>query len=397
MNVLLVSNLYPPYILGGAELIASYLAEGLAAQGHRVTVVSTKGPDTPDLLEDDHGNPRVIRFFPPNRYWLFERRPRSIIDKARWHLQDCWNRASGREFKRILAEIRPDIVHTHNIDGFSPIIWRMARRFGCATIHTAHDHHSLCPRSNLMNGKGEVCLSPHPLCRIWRFHYGRRVGDLDVFSSPSRLVLERHRDAGVRAGRMEVLANGLPLPSPMPRRPSTGELRLLMVGALVEGKGIRVALEAMRHLPTDARVSLDIAGQGPLEAEVRQAAQADPRIRYHGFVSGEQKEALFQADLLLFPALWYETMPNTIMEASARGLGVLASDQGAGQEFVDARNGLRFPVGDAKALADCIGIFLADPARLDHFRTVAPSTTTDFTIEAMVNRYGRLYAELVAR
>lgn len=41
MNVLLVSNLYPPYVLGGAELIASYLANGLAEQGNQVTVVTT--------------------------------------------------------------------------------------------------------------------------------------------------------------------------------------------------------------------------------------------------------------------------------------------------------------------------------------------------------------------
>lgn len=247
-----------------------------------------------------------------------------------------------------------------------------------------------------MNGKGEVCVSPHPLCHVWRFHYGLRARDLDVFTSPSRLVLERHREAGVQGTRMEVLANGLPLPSLAPRRPFNGELRLLMVGALVEGKGVRVALEAMRRLPVTAQVSLDIAGRGPLEGEVRAAAVADPRIHYHGFVSGEQKEALFQADLLLFPALWYETMPNTIMEASARGLGVLASDHGAGREFVDARNGLRFPVGDPQALADCIKIFLADPARVEQFRTTAPLTTANFTLESMVNRYARLYSELVA-
>lgn len=400
MRVLLVSNLYPPYVIGGAELIASYLAEGLAQRSHQVTVVTSKGPDTPDLPGEDAANPRIIRFFPPNRYWLFDRRPRSTLDKARWHLQDLWNRASGRRFADILDAVRPDVLHSHNIDGFSPIVWRIAKRRGIPTIHTAHDYHFLCPRSNLLDRHGQICTTPHPLCRGWRKYYGVRLTDVDIFASPSHFLLDQYRAAGLCPRRGVVAANGVPLPTqraPSAPTDSPGALRLLFIGGLTESKGITVALEAMRQIPADLPVRLDIAGTGPLDHAVEQAAAGDSRIRWHGFVSGAAKEALFDADLLLFPSLWYENMPTTILEASSRGLGVLGSDLGATREFVTEDNGVRFPAGDAHALAKLIQDFQADRSKLTHFRQHAPASTRTFTIPAMVDRYTRLYDELLAK
>ena len=45
MHILVVNNIYPPIMAGGAELIVAWLSEELVARGHRVTVVSTCGPD----------------------------------------------------------------------------------------------------------------------------------------------------------------------------------------------------------------------------------------------------------------------------------------------------------------------------------------------------------------
>ncbi len=45
MHIVVANNIYPPIMAGGAELIVAWLSEGLAARGHRVTVVSTCGPE----------------------------------------------------------------------------------------------------------------------------------------------------------------------------------------------------------------------------------------------------------------------------------------------------------------------------------------------------------------
>ncbi len=88
-------------------------------------------------------------------------------------------------------------------------------------------------------------------------------------------------------------------PQPEPRPEAGGPFRMVAVGKLDETNGFDLMLEAMRHLPGEGW-SLDIAGAGPLAARIEAAAQADPRIRMHGFLDLEGVLALYRrADLLL--------------------------------------------------------------------------------------------------
>ena len=64
MHVVVANNIYPPIMAGGAELIVAWLAEGLAARGHRVTVVSTCGPEMEPYPVETVNGVTVIRFFP---------------------------------------------------------------------------------------------------------------------------------------------------------------------------------------------------------------------------------------------------------------------------------------------------------------------------------------------
>src|SRR6202012_4271485 len=105
MHVLLVNHIYPPCVAGGAELIVAWLAEGLAERGHRVTVVSTCGPEMEPYPVEEVNGVTVIRFFPDNLYWNFTRGPQqSRMRKARWHLRDAWNRAAGRRLRGVLEQ-----------------------------------------------------------------------------------------------------------------------------------------------------------------------------------------------------------------------------------------------------------------------------------------------------
>jgi glycosyltransferase involved in cell wall biosynthesis len=132
MNILVVNNIYPPIMAGGAELMVAWLSEGLVARGHRVTVVSTCGPDMVPYPVETQNGVTVIRFFPPNLYWNFDRQGQKPYRRMLWHLRDAWNTAAGKAFQSILHDATPDVVHTHLIDGFSAAIWRSARRAGVA-------------------------------------------------------------------------------------------------------------------------------------------------------------------------------------------------------------------------------------------------------------------------
>jgi len=402
MHVLVVNNLYPPIMAGGAERIVAYLCEGLAARGHRVTVVSTCGPEMEPYPVEARNGVEVIRFFPPNVYWSFERPTEPGAKKWMWHARDAWNLAAAKRFRAILAEARPDVLHTHLIDGFSAAIWARAHRAGVPVLHTAHDYHLLCPRAFMLTADWNLCTEPRLACRLYRDWHLRTTRHVDLFTSPSRFLLDMHQGMGLRARAAAVVHNGIPLPEDgeeiRRNRPPEASRRFLMLTRLTVEKGIETVLNAALQLPRHLPIEIAIAGKGPLEEMVRDAAARDPQIRYLGFLDGKAKaEALTRAGYLLLPSLWYENAPVTIVEAAAYGLGVIGSDIGGIPEFVDSgRTGFLFPPGNSRALATLIERLARSPGALPELATRSRALAERFTVERMIDAYEAHYAALIS-
>jgi glycosyltransferase involved in cell wall biosynthesis len=398
MHVVVANNIYPPIVAGGAELIVSYLCEGLARRGHRVTVVSTCGPEMEPYPTETRNGVEIIRFFPSNLYWSFDRSREPGFKKLLWHARDAWNRQAGLRLQAIFATARPDLLHTHVIDGMSASIWARAKRAGMRVIHTAHDYHLLCPRAFLLTSEWHVCSRPRLACRIYRNWHVLTTRYVDLFISPSRFLLEMHEKAGLRVAHRGVVHNGIPQPDDVERvrrlRPPDSHLRFLMLSRLTVEKGVRVVLDAVARLPRDLGVEIVIAGGGPLENEVRLAAARDRRISYLGYVDGEAKlQVLSRAGYLLLPSLWYENAPVVIIEAAAYGLGLIGSDIGGIPEFVEpGQTGLLFPPGDAAALTAIMTRLALDPDALPALASRSPALARRFVVDRMVDAYEAHYA-----
>lgn len=399
MHVLLVNNLYAPFVAGGAELVVEYLAEGLAARGHRATVVSTCGPDMEPYPAETKNGVDVLRFFPRNMYWSFKREGQGRVSRALWHLRDAWNRDAARRFQAILADAKPDIVHTHVIDGFSGSIWRRARRLGIPIVHTAHDYHLICPRAFLLTRNWQICTRPTLPCRTYRTWHLRTAADVDLFVSPSQFLLDKHREAGMEVSKVAVVRNGIPWPSGAPDRVAAAGVptRFLLLCRLTEEKGVRVVLDAFRRLPHDLPCELTIAGRGPLESVARNAAAADRRIQFAGFVQGDEKHALLsKADYLLIPSLWYENAPVAVVEAAAYEIGVIGSRIGGIPELVqEGATGFLFEPGDAVGLAAIMRDLATGNIRLNGLKQAAEGVAERHAVAAMVENYLAHYRTLL--
>ncbi len=399
MHVMICYSIYPPIQAGGAELIVSYLAEGLAQRGHRVTVISTCGPEMQPYPTEQRNGVEVIRFFPKNRYWLFDRAGRGGLDKLRWHLRDAWNRDAGRRLREIMGTAKPDVVHSHGIEGFSPALWQAARSKRIPIVHTAHDYYVICPRGMLLTRKLAICTHPTLACRMRAHWYLRCIAAIDAFCSPSQFLLDKHAAAGLPTRRQVVVPNGIPA---LPLRPKAinGDrdvpVRLLFAGRLTAEKGVRVLLAAMQRVARDLPVALTIAGKGFLEAEVSAAAAQDPRITYAGYVSGEDKVRAFAAaDFLLLPSLWYENAPVVVLEAAAFSLPVVGSRLGAIPEFVhEGVNGLLFEPGSPESLAEVITRLASDRGLLERLAVGGVPLIAKNSVAAMVERYESVYADV---
>lgn len=123
----------------------------------------------------------------------------------------------------------------------------------------------------------------------------------------------------------------------------------LFIGRFVSEKGIKVLLGAFSKVP----FKLLIYGYGPLEQEVNNSARLHPNIINLGSLPHDKlSEELRNCTALVFPSIWYEGMPLTLLHAFSTGTPVIASNIGAMSTMIeDQRNGLHFKTGDAADLA----------------------------------------------
>ncbi len=399
MKVCLVSNLYPPDVLGGAEIVVDRLARGLQATGHEVTVVATApraraGWQTVDGI-------RTYRLDPANLYWTGEAPRRAQILKPLWHLVDLWNPVMYRRLRAFLAAEKPDVVHTHNLGGLSAAVWSATSATGLPLVHTPHDHSLTCLRAVRMTRRGRLCEQQCVACALRSGWLERLSRAVDAVAAPARFVLERHLELGFfsRAHTAVVPWGAPPVATAAePSRRDDGPVKCLFIGSLQPHKGIGVALEAFRQAP-EARASLDIAGAGTMADACLAAARRDPRIRFHGFVTGQEKDRLLgSSDVLLFPSLCWEVVGLVMLEAFAHGVPVVASRTGGIPEFIEeGRTGLLVEPGDAAALATHIQRLAGHRASIEAMRDACRARARDLTWERTVGELVEVYKTALGR
>jgi glycosyltransferase involved in cell wall biosynthesis len=162
----------------------------------------------------------------------------------------------------------------------------------------------------------------------------------------------------------------------------------VVVGRLVESKGIRPLLEAWSRLPSDLRRgwTLLFVGSGPLEATVRRAAARAPagEIASVGAVAPQDVVEFYAgADVLVFPTLW-EPWGLVVNEAQACGLPVICSKlAGCADDLVrPGENGWLVDPTDPAAMARTLAEALEEPD-LESLGTAGRSSVRNFGAERM--------------
>ncbi len=288
-------------------------------------------------------------------------------------LRTIWSSSTYSELRGLVRRWQPDVCHFHNtFPVMSPSAFYAARSEAAAIVVTLHNYRLLCPAATLMRD-GRPCEACVGALLPWRsVQHGCYRGSRGA-SATTAAMLSVHRIAGTWSrtvdtwialtefARGRFIAGGLPAdrlvvkPNFIERDPGFSAERqdfALFVGRLSPEKGIDALLSAWRALRLPVR--LRIAGDGPLRTQVLEAAAADPRIEYLGARSGAEVAGLMQkARLLVFPSIWYEGLPLTVIEAFAAGLPVVASRIGSLADLVSPGvTGLHFEPGNVSDLVD---------------------------------------------
>ncbi len=133
-------------------------------------------------------------------------------------------------------------------------------------------------------------------------------------------------------------------------------LQVLLMSRMVKGKGVELVLEAVPYIRLPVRIH--IAGDGDLLTKIKEKTKQlniENKVSFHGWVSGKEKQALFdEADIFCHPTQ-FDAMPMNILEAMANGLPVVALNWGAIPDLVpDQKAGILVEKADAKKVAYAI-------------------------------------------
>lgn len=367
VRVLLV---IPTLDQSGAEKQLTLLATGLPRDEFEVQVVAlTRG----GVYEADLADAGI---------------PLAILGK-RWKFDPF----ALRKLARIVRECRPEIVHT----------WLFA----------ANSYGRM-----VAGGRGGPPVIVSERCvDTWKSGWQLKV-DRWLIPRTARLVGNSqsvaafYREQQFPADRIRVVPNGIELPSVAEySRAERDRLRaelcgipaeakvLGFVGRLARQKRIGDLLWMMLLLESLRQdVHLVIAGGGPERESLEQKAR-DLHLESQVHFLGHRQDVsslLPLFDLFCLPSD-FEGMSNSVMEAMAGGLPVLASDIAPNRELVvDGRTGHLIPVGDHAQFARATLPLLENPDLARQMGTAGRERMkTEFGVSKMVEGYAAIYREVV--
>jgi sugar transferase (PEP-CTERM/EpsH1 system associated) len=173
------------------------------------------------------------------------------------------------------------------------------------------------------------------------------------------------------------------------------------VGRLDPIKGQRGLIQAFATVAARCREArLVVAGDGPCRGELEGTVAAlglGDRVQLLG-ARRDVPVVLAALDVFVLPSIG-EGMSNTVLEAMASGLPVVATRVGGNPELVEPGvNGCLVPAGDERALAEAIAMYGDDA----HLRTLHGKASRDraagrFELGRMCSSYENLYAECLTR
>jgi sugar transferase (PEP-CTERM/EpsH1 system associated) len=372
----LIAHVLFSFDCGGLENGVANLINGLDERAFRHTVIALTGSD-----------------------WMRQRIKRTDVQVHLLEKREGKDPAAYLRLFRLLRQLRPAIVHTRNlgaIDG--AMVARLAGVSRC--IHGEH---------------GWDVFDPQGASRKYRTLRRVLSPAIHRFVTVSR-ELEQWLTSvvGIPTRKVQRICNGVDVGR---FRPSDGDARAVLppqtfpkeafvVGTVSRFSAIKDPLALVtafieaRAMPGGERLRLVMVGDGELRQE------AEERLRQVGAADAawlpgartDTPELLRAFDLFVLGSL-REGISNTILEAMATGVPVLATRTGGNPELVQGGvTGELIEPRETAALAECILRYATQPERCAaHGRAGRERAVREFSLERMLSDYNAVYRGCLAQ
>lgn len=376
MNILLVSEYYPPLVKGGGEINLALLAQELVRQGMKVIVLTSRVVGLPSYEQIDEVE--IYRRLKTGKKVnsFFGNLARSIL----------FPKSAVKEIKKLKKEKSIDVIH---FIGNSIIVASKIKKLGSPLFATIESYPTVCPKGDRMYyGKEEckiVCsfsqfvrcqqksseigkmknrwyLQYNPFFLLYNYRFYKKLSHalgyckLIAISNYVKELLTLH------SHNSEVIPNVIDT-SWFKEQSSDLSLAnkktlILYLGSLTKYKGPHILLEAIRGL--DCRC--EFYGEGIMKEELSDFikkynldAEIFPPLPY------EKVPSLYaRADIVVFPSLWPEPFGRIAIEAMAAGKPVIGSKVGAIPELITEETGMLVSPGNSPELRQAIEKLVKD-------------------------------------
>ena len=217
----------------------------------------------------------------------------------------------------------------------------------------------------------------------------------------SSAVAARLRKERVSARAIRIIPNGIDVDAYRPRIPQARLRRIVTVANLRPEKAHEVLIDAFASLASrHSDLELLVVGTGSRGEELKALAAergVASQVRFLGH-RDDVPAVLSESDAFVLTSR-SEAFPNSVMEAMAAGLPVIATAVGGVPELVQHRtNGILVAADDRAAVAQALRNLIDDPARAAALGRAARETIQSrFSFNRMVSSFEDLYLELLHR
>ena len=382
MRILIAGTTYHPGLNGQAVFTVN-LAEGLAGQGHEVTVIFPS-----DKVRAYRGERNGVRLEAVRSVQLTFLHPDSFLPTY-----------SGKTIQRIFDAVQPEIVHIHDHYPLSrSVAWEAGRR-GIRIIGTNHFMpENLAP---YIPGLSKIKPVYNRLLWNWMLEVYNRV---DVVAAQSRMAADLIRAQGLRTPVFSISC-GIDLRRFHPD-PSIDRLAcrarygldpkrtiFLFVGRVDKEKRVDVLLHALHRMDRDD-IQLVVAGRGAALNDLQKLADAldlRERLRFTGFIREDLHVLLNSVDIFTMPSE-AELLSLASLEAMACARPVLLANAVALPELVTPNvNGYLFEPGNVEDAARYMGLLADQRERWEEMGRASLERAQYHSLENTIRRYEALY------
>lgn len=323
--------------------------------------------------------------------------------------ETTWSRKTYEEVNTILKQDKIDLCHVHNtLPLISPSIYYACKDNKVPVVQTLHNYRLICTNGLLMR-EGRICedclgrsaygaiskkcyrnsaIQTYAVARM--LQKNKRMGtwssQVDAYLCLTEMARQKFIEHGLPRDKLIVKPNFIKVDV---EPTETKSNYLLFAGRLTSSKGVELIKSVAKKV--DYRIKM--VGDGELSPIFKNS----PNVELLGKRShNETLNLIKNAKALLFPSLWYEGMPMTIIEAFALKTPVIASDLGAMSSMIkDGVNGLLFNPQKIDSIENKIRYSLNNEVQMNKlannaFNDYKNYYSSDANYDMLINIYSNL-------